>query len=90
MTSVTVARVKDDDSRFSVDVRDDDGSVTTHVVSVSDDEWDRFGKSFETREELVDASFKFLLDREPTESVLRSFELGVLAHYFPDYPSALA
>jgi hypothetical protein len=39
-----------------------------------------------TAEELVGASFVFLLEREPRESILRSFELPIIGRYFPDYP----
>ena len=38
-----------------------------------------------TPEQLVEASFAFLLEREPKESILRSFELPVIARYFPEY-----
>ena len=34
---------------------------------------------------LVEASFKFLLDREPKESILKEFHLSVIETYFPDY-----
>jgi len=43
-----------------------------------------------SREELVEASFAFLLERETKESILRSLELGVIAQYFPDYPATIA
>jgi hypothetical protein len=33
----------------------------------------------------VEKSFEFLLEREPNTSILRSFELGVTAGYFPEY-----
>ena len=36
-------------------------------------------------ERLVSASFRFLLEREPKESILRSFDLMVISHYFPEY-----
>jgi hypothetical protein len=32
----------------------------------------------------------FLLDREPKESILRSFDLEVIGRYFADYPAALS
>jgi hypothetical protein len=35
--------------------------------------------------DLVEASFRFLLDREPKESVLSRFDLSVIGHYFPEY-----
>jgi hypothetical protein len=36
-------------------------------------------------EELVRRSFEFLLEREPKESILRTFDITVIANYFPDY-----
>ena len=34
---------------------------------------------------LVEASFAFLLEREPKESILREFDLPVIGRYFPEY-----
>jgi len=36
-------------------------------------------------DELVRASFDFLLAREPKESILKAFDLAVIKRYFPDY-----
>jgi hypothetical protein len=41
-------------------------------------------------ERLVAASFAFLLEREPASSILRRFELGEIARYFPEYPDEIA
>jgi hypothetical protein len=90
MSTVAVTRADDAGTRFSVTVRDDDGSVTSHVVSVSDADWDRFGRGYQTRDQLVHASFTYLLEHEPKESIMRSFELNVIARYFPDYPATIA
>ena len=38
-----------------------------------------------TPEALVAESFRFLLEREPPESILRSFELPIIGRYFADY-----
>jgi len=42
-----------------------------------------------TPEALVDASFRFLLEREPPESILRRFELPIIGRYFADYPDEI-
>ena len=42
-----------------------------------------------TPELLVEESFRFLLEREPRESILRSFELPIIARYFADYPDEI-
>lgn len=42
-----------------------------------------------TPEALVDASFRFLLEREPAGAILRRFELPIIARYFADYPEEI-
>jgi len=38
---------------------------------------------------LLEASFEFLLAREPNTSILRQFELSVIGHYFPEYSATM-
>ena len=72
--------------RCAVTVRDGGGS-TTHDVTVSTD--DAAGLAAATDagdvERLVYETFDFLLEREPKESILRSFDLTVVGGYFPEY-----
>ena len=42
-----------------------------------------------TPEELVRASFAFLLEREPPGSIMRSFELPIIGRFFADYPDEM-
>jgi hypothetical protein len=42
-----------------------------------------------TPEALLEASFRFLLDREPKESIMRTFDITVISTYFPEYPSRI-
>jgi hypothetical protein len=71
--------------RFTVRIREGDGSPSKHEIGVPDADWERFGGGYETRVELVQESVRFLLEREPKESILRSFDLRDIARYFPDY-----
>ncbi len=64
------------------------GSSTTHDVTVAPDEVDRLGAG-SSAEQLIAASFRFLLDREPAESILGRFDLTVIGRYFPEYPSRI-
>lgn len=67
-------------------------SATDHVVVV--DEIDLppalDGAEVPDIERLVVATFEFLLEREPKESILRRFALPVVAGYFPEYPDRIA
>jgi hypothetical protein len=85
MASIDVGATDETERRFTVTIGTDDGSSSTHTIGVSDADWDRFGGGFEERADLVEASVVFLLEREPKESILRSFELGDIGRYFPEY-----
>jgi hypothetical protein len=72
------------------DVSVDDGAgATTHEVTVWPSDVARYAPDA-TPEELLQASFAFLLERESKESILRRFELPIIERYFPDYPVRIA
>jgi hypothetical protein len=85
MPTVEVTPKDESGNRFSVEVRDEDGSATTHEVTVDNSDWERLGSGYASRAELVEGSFKFLLEWEPKEDILASFDLGMISQYFPQY-----
>jgi hypothetical protein len=42
-----------------------------------------------TPENFIKAAFRFLLDREPKESILRQFDITVISRYFPEFEREL-
>jgi hypothetical protein len=60
-------------------------TTTQHRVRVTPDDLRRFGSENASPEQLLKASFRFLLDREPNTSILSSFALPVIGRYFPKY-----
>ena len=75
-------------SRFHVVVRDA-GGETTHDVTLSSDDFGRYGKRFRSPDEFVRACFEFLLAREPKDSILASFDVSVIARYFPEFEAEI-
>jgi hypothetical protein len=73
-----------DPLRFEVTVTEGGGS-THHEVTMSRAELDRFATGVQTPERCVEAAFRFLLDREPKEAILRKFEFAVIEVYFPEF-----
>jgi hypothetical protein len=63
----------------------DDPGATIHRVTVSADDLRRLAPADGSVEHLVEASFAFLLEREPRESILGAFELPLIGRYFPEY-----
>ena len=65
------------------------GGKTTHRVSMSPLTYKKLSKGAVSEERLVQAAFEFLLDREPKESILRSFDLTVISRYFPEFEGSI-
>ncbi|MFB6356546.1 MAG: hypothetical protein ABEJ65_08520 [bacterium] len=55
-----------------------------HTVQVPEEDYNDLVEDTEP-EDLVEASFEFLLDREPKESILRQFDIMTIEQYFPNY-----
>ena len=61
------------------------GSTTMHEVNVETAYALKLTDGKISTAELVKKSFEFLLTRESNNSILRRFDLSVIAHYFPEY-----
>ena len=66
----------------------DGDAATEHTVEVDRPVLDDMAPGA-TPEELVRASFEFLLAREPRESIMRAFELPIIGRFFADYPDVM-
>jgi hypothetical protein len=75
--------------RFHVRVTDDDGSTTEHDVTLSSEDHERLGGGYPSAETFIQACFAFLLEREPKESVLRSFDVSQVSSYFPEFDKVI-
>jgi len=78
---VNVAKLADSKYRVTVE---EDGTKTEHEVTVTAADVARYAPG-SSAEALLAASFAFLLENEPKESILRRFELPVIERYFPEY-----
>ena len=71
--------------RFEITVNAD--QLTKHVVSVTDQMLLKLTNNKISKEELLNFSFNFLLEREPNTSILSKFDIIVISKYFPEYIS---
>jgi len=82
MAEIRVTRTGDD--AFRVEIVEGQ-ERTHHEVRARPEEIRRYAGEVDA-ERLLEASFAFLLEREPKESILARFELPVIERYFPEYP----
>jgi predicted GIY-YIG superfamily endonuclease len=73
-----------DTYEFEVTVKEGLGK-TRHRVTLRKADYERLSGGKANPETLVSESFHFLLEREPKESILRSFDLTLISRYFPEY-----
>jgi len=69
---------------FEVIVREG-SSETHHHVTMSQEMCKRLTAGKHTPERCLEAAFRFLLDREPKESILRRFDMTAISRYFPEF-----
>jgi hypothetical protein len=70
-------------------VRQGERVVSAHAVRVSAADLERLDPTAAEPTPLVEASFAFLLEREPPSSILRAFDLPVIGRYFPDFEATI-
>ena len=82
---IEVRRTAEHDSLvFEVIVREEKGE-TRHHVTMSREMCERLTAGEHTPERCLEAAFRFLLDHEPKESILRRFDLTAISRYFPEF-----
>jgi hypothetical protein len=69
---------------FEVTVREANSS-TRHRVTMSESDYKRLSGERVSEELCLEAAFRFLLDREPKEQILKQFNVTVIARYFPEF-----
>ncbi|MDI4655836.1 hypothetical protein [Xanthobacter autotrophicus] len=77
-----------DPLKFEVVVRDTAGE-TRHVVTMAPATYQELTAGRCTPAKCVEATFRFLLDREPKEQILARFDMAVVPHYYPDFVAKL-
>ncbi len=82
MTDITITPMEPD--HYGVQVTEGT-TMTSHRVRVPPALLDDLGLAGAEPEDVLRASFGFLLEREPATSILPEFSLDEIPRFFPDY-----
>jgi hypothetical protein len=86
MAQIKVQGKSEDKETFIFNVElIEDGTKTGHTVEISRSQYEGLTGGRVAPEELVEKSFAFSLEREPSESILRRFNLTKVSYHFPEY-----
>ncbi len=84
-TKIKVERVEDADPfRFHVEVTDATGA-SRHEVTLGHALHEEVTGGEHEPERVVEAAFRFLLDREPKDAILPRFDVSEIDRYFPGF-----
>lgn len=90
MARIEVREVKSENDLFEYEVEiRENGTSSLHRVKVGREDYEKLTGGRVSPEVLVEKSFEFLLEREPKESILKSFNLSIISHYFREYPGMI-
>ena len=91
MINIEVEKIEETDDQWQFQVTvSQQASSSHHQVSLAHDDWKRLTDGEEKPESLIERSFRFLLEREPKESILSQFDLIIINRYFPEYESEIS
>jgi hypothetical protein len=77
-----------DPLQFDVTIRGA-GRETRHRVVMSAADYRRLAGGSCRSDQCIEAAFRFLLDREPKEAILRRFDITLISRYFPEFEAKL-
>lgn len=90
MAGIAVTKIRSDGGGFEYEVTvREGGSQTSHKVKLKKEYYLELTEGRAAPDDLVRKSFEFLLENEPKESILGSFDLSVIERYFPGYPDVI-
>lgn len=78
--------------RFEVTVTEKRNDYTTHLVTMAQADFSRYAqtrRAFVSPEHVIETAFSFLLEHEPKESILPSFDITDISSHFADFERTL-
>jgi hypothetical protein len=89
VTNIDVTCRPDGDGWACVVTVSDQRGKSAHEVRIAQRDLERLAPGATAPDDLVRRSFAFLVEREPRESILRSFDLPLIGRYFPEYEATM-
>lgn len=84
---INVKQTKGEDPLLFMVTVQEGTSETRHRVSMSKSTYEKLTQGKVNPDRCVQAAFEYLLEREPKESILRTFDITVISRYFPGFES---
>lgn len=85
MANIEIQSATETDNGWSYQVKlDEGGSQHQYSVTLSRSDYDQWSNGQVKPEQVIQAAFDFLLEREPASAILSKFDCSVIRRYFPE------
>ena len=85
---IVIEQIEEEPWEFAVGLREADENLGDFQVTMSEEEYAAFSQGGEPSA-VIEATFRFLLDREEPESISDRFGLRDILQYYPEYTTQL-
>jgi hypothetical protein len=86
MTTINILEEQETDNGWQFTVQLEDGQESQkHHVTLDRNYYEKVTDGAVSADRLVEAAFRFLLDRESKDQILSHFTLDTIQNYFPEF-----
>ncbi|MEQ9483480.1 hypothetical protein [Coleofasciculus sp. F4-SAH-05] len=89
MANITIQSATERNNGWSYQVKLENDREYNYDVTLSQSDYNQWSQGKVSPEQLVEAAFEFLLEREPASSIMSKFDCAVIRRYFPEVDSEL-
>ena len=85
MANLEIQSATEENNSWSYQVKLDEGrSSHQYQVTLSRTDYEQWSQGQAEPEQVIQAAFDFLLEREPASAILSGFDCSVIRRYFPE------
>lgn len=85
---IDLEQITEEPWEYHITLLEDDTNLGEFVVTMSGDEYRKYSGT-EEPDDVIRATFKFLLAHEDPEMILERFSITTIEQHFPEYPKQL-
>lgn len=85
MKDIVIKQTEREEPVFQVTLTDKRGVKTRHTVTLTETYFDNLTHGKISQIKLIELSFAFLLEKEPSSSILTEFDLEDILRYYPEF-----
>lgn len=76
-------------AEYRVVITPDENPHSTHEVTLSEEYWQKLTGGKMSGQDLIEATFEFLLQRESNDAIMQKFDLQQISEFWPEFENEI-